>query len=105
MHRFDFKAAAAQADALAAEWDTEAGPGGAIILLDQDGPRHVACGGLADLASGVRITLDTAFRWASLTKQVLAALTLHAGPALDETLGRNSQAPPLDAALSCRSSK
>jgi CubicO group peptidase (beta-lactamase class C family) len=89
MHRFDLKAAAAQADVLAAKWDTKAGPGGAIILLDRDGAMHAACGGLADLASGVRVTPDTAFRWASLTKQVLAALTLHVGPALDETLDQH----------------
>ncbi|MBL6079166.1 beta-lactamase family protein [Belnapia sp. T18] len=87
MPRFDRSAAAAHAEAQAAAWTAEAGPGGAILLFGRDGPTHAACGGLADLAHGLGITPDTAFRWASLTKQVLAALALRAGPGLEARLG------------------
>lgn len=87
MSRFDRSAAAAHAATLAAAWDAEGGAGGTILLLGRDGPTHAACGGLADLAHGIRITSDTAFRWASITKQVLAALVLRAGPGLEERLG------------------
>jgi CubicO group peptidase (beta-lactamase class C family) len=87
MSQFDLPAATACADAIAAAWRTEGGPGGAIILLDRDGPTHSACGGLADLNTAQAITPATAFRWASITKQVLAATTLRAGPSLDDTLG------------------
>ena len=89
MSRFDRSAAAACADALAAAWDAVAGPGGAILLIGRDGPTHAACGGLADLALGRRITQDTAFRWASITKQLLAALALRAGPGLEARLGEH----------------
>ncbi|MBL6455606.1 beta-lactamase family protein [Belnapia sp. T6] len=87
MPGFDRGAAAAQADASAAGWEAEAGPGGAILLFGRDGPFHASCGGLADLAQGLRITPDTAFRWASITKQVLASLVVREGPDLEETLG------------------
>jgi CubicO group peptidase (beta-lactamase class C family) len=89
MPRFDRSAAAAHAEALAAAWDAGAGPGGAILLLRRDGPTHAACGGLADLARGLRITPETAFRWASITKQVLATLALRSGPGLDARLGEH----------------
>ena len=89
MLRFDRRAAAAQADTLATEWRTEGGPGGVIILFGRDGLTHAACGGLADLAHGLAVTPDTSFRWASITKQFLAALALRAGPGLDEALGRH----------------
>jgi len=87
MTQFDRAAAAAHADAIAAAWRAEGGPGGAIILLDRDGPTHSACGGLADLNTAQAITPSTAFRWASITKQVLAATTLRAGLKLEDTLG------------------
>src|SRR5215208_3054575 len=89
MLRFDRQAAAARADTLATEWRTEGGPGGMIILFGRDGLTHAACGGLADLAQGLAITPDTAFRWASITKQFLATLALRVGPGLDEALGRH----------------
>ncbi len=87
--RFDRQAAAAQADLICAGWEAAGGPGGAVLLLDRDGPIHAACGGLADLAQGLPVTPDTTFRWASITKQVLAALVLRAGPDLQETLGQH----------------
>jgi CubicO group peptidase (beta-lactamase class C family) len=89
MPPFDRAAAAAHADATAAGWCAEGGPGGAIILLDRDGPTHAACGGLADLGTAQAITPATAFRWASITKQVLAATTLRAGPPFESTLGEH----------------
>jgi hypothetical protein len=92
--RFDRSAAAAHAATLAAAWDAEGGAGGTILLLGRDGPTHAACGGLADLAHGIRITSDTAFRGASITKQVLAALVLRAGPGLGGE-ARRAPARPL----------
>lgn len=89
MPPFDAAAAAAQADAIAEAWRAEGGPGGAILLFGRDGPTHEACGGLADLGTGLAITPATAFRWASISKQVLATLALRAGPALDDTLGEH----------------
>ncbi len=87
MNRFDREAAASQAAIHAAAWTAEGGPGGAIILLDRNGPTHAACGGFADLNLRTPITPDTAFRWASITKQVLAALALRTSLKLEETLG------------------
>lgn len=87
MNHFDREAAAAHAISLAAAWTEEGGPGGAIILIDRNGTTHAACGGFADLNTRLPIAPDTAFRWASITKQVLAALTLRAGLPLEDTLG------------------
>ena len=83
MNHFDREAAAAHAISLAAAWTEEGGPGGAIILIDRNGTTHAACGGFADLNTRLPIAPDTAFRWASITKQVLAALTLRAGLPLE----------------------
>jgi CubicO group peptidase (beta-lactamase class C family) len=86
---FDLARAQAHADAIAATWEAERGPGGAIVLFDRDGPRAAACGGRASLDHALAITPDTAFRWASITKHVLAALVLREGGiGLDDPLGQ-----------------
>lgn len=65
---------------------------GAVALVDRDGVREVATVGVADLASGRPMTRDTVFRWASITKPVVAvaALTFVQDGAigLDEPLDR-----------------
>jgi CubicO group peptidase (beta-lactamase class C family) len=87
---FDLARAQAQADAIAAAWAAARGPGGAIVLFDRDGPRATACGGLASLDHALAITPDTVFRWASITKHVLAALVLRdGGIGLDDPLGKH----------------
>jgi CubicO group peptidase (beta-lactamase class C family) len=87
---FDLARAQAHADAIAASWAAARGPGGAIVLFDRDGPCATACGGLASLDHALAITPDTAFRWASITKHVLAALVLREGGiGLDDPLGRH----------------
>lgn len=87
---FDLACAHARADAIAARWNAGRGPGGAIVLFDRDGPRATACGGLASLDHALAITSDTPFRWASITKHVLAALVLREGGiGLDDPLGQH----------------
>lgn len=87
---FDLAGAQARADAIAASWAAARGPGGAIVLFDRDGPRATACGGLASLDHALAITPDTVFRWASITKHVLAALVLREGGiGLDDPLGKH----------------
>lgn len=86
----DLARAQAHADAIAASWAAARGPGGAIVLFDRDGPRATACGGLASLDHALAITPDTVFRWASITKHVLAALVLREGGIrLDDPLGEH----------------
>ncbi len=80
------KEAIAAAEASLTAWpDSE--PGGVVLLFDGDGPRHTACRGTADLATGAPLTPDTALRFASISKHFCAALALAAGLALEAPLG------------------
>lgn len=94
---FDLARARARAEAIAAAWTAEGGPGGVIVLFDRDGPRASACGGLASLEHGVAIAPETRFRWASITKHLFAALLLRRGGiGLEDPLGAHlpDLAPP-----------
>lgn len=83
----DFAHAAAAARRLLAPWAAEGGPGGAVVLFDAAGPRHEAHAGLASLAHRTAIGPGTAFRYASISKHMLAALLLRSGLDLDRPLG------------------
>ncbi|WP_328295490.1 beta-lactamase family protein [Kineococcus sp. NBC_00420] len=49
---------------------------GAVALVERDGRREVAVAGVADLATGRLLTRDTPFRYASITKPLVAAATM-----------------------------
>lgn len=84
----DWERAAARAGAAAARWGAE-GPGGAIVLFDAAGLRDMACGGLADLATGRPFEAATVGRLASVTKHVFCAFVLSQSDVigLDDPLG------------------
>lgn len=69
----DFKA---KADALLAIAYPAAGPGAAVIVVDDGKPVYAAGRGLADVAAKRPITPDTVFRLGSITKQFAAAIML-----------------------------
>ncbi len=83
----DWASAAEEADVIAAGWRREAGPGGAIVLFDGQGPRAAASGGLASIEHGVAFSADTPNRLASISKHILAVLLLQAQIPLDAPLG------------------
>ena len=67
------------AAAIAAEWNEQAGPGGAILLFDAERIRTEACGGQASLERPLPFTSDTAVRYASISKHFLCALLAKTG--------------------------
>lgn len=83
----DWNRAAAAAHALAAAWDAEGGPGGAILLFDATGPRIASAGGLASLEEERPFTAATPSRYASISKHFLAATLLLEGIDLEAPLG------------------
>lgn len=85
---------AAEAEAIAAEWSRQSGPGGAIVLFGRDGQKQQASGGLAVLEHGIPFTADTVNRLASISKHILAAQLLHAGIALDAPLSASLDGLP-----------
>lgn len=80
--------AATRAQEIVANWQREAGPGGAVVLFDRDGVRETFAGGLASIEYGVPFTPQTPNRFASISKHVLAVALLRAGVPLDAPLGR-----------------
>ena len=82
-----FARAAAAARRLLVPWVAEGGPGGAVVLFDAAGPRHEAYAGVASLADRKALGPGTAFRYASISKHMLAALLLRSGLDLDRPLG------------------
>lgn len=80
-------ARAAAARRLLVPWVAEGGPGGAVVLFDAAGPRHEAYAGVASLADRKALGPGTAFRYASISKHMLAALLLRSGLDLDRPLG------------------
>ena len=96
----DWNAAQRVAESIAETWNTETGPGGAVLLFDADGIRAEACGGLASLETSAAFTADTAVRYASISKHFLCALLVQTGghrprqparrpPATESGAGRN----------------
>ena len=83
----DWAAAGAVARRIAAGWQEEGGPGGAIVLFDTSGVRESAAGGLASLEHRVPFTAATPTRLASISKHFLAATLLHHGVPLSTPLG------------------
>ncbi|MCQ4162728.1 beta-lactamase family protein [Roseomonas sp. GC11] len=83
----DWSAAHAAAEAVAAPWREGVAPGGAILAFDARRIAVEVAGGVESLATGAPFSGGSVVRYASVTKHVLAALALEAGPALDEPLG------------------
>jgi CubicO group peptidase (beta-lactamase class C family) len=75
-----------EARSIAAGWNEEGGPGGALVLFDATGPRQATAGGLASLEHGLPFTPSTPARWASISKQFCAATALLAGFELGDRL-------------------
>lgn len=80
--------AANRAQEIVANWQSAAGPGGAVVLFDRDGVRETFARGLASIEYGVPFTPQTPNRFASISKHVLAVALLRAGIPLDAPLGR-----------------
>ncbi len=72
-----WSSAAETAAGIADAWRQEGGPGGAIVLFDDNDIRVEACGGLESLATGVPFSSGSVVRYASITKHILAAMALH----------------------------
>lgn len=86
--------AAATARDIAAGWTRESGPGGAILLFDQDDLRAEACGGLASIELGLPFIATTAVRYASISKHFLCSLLLTGAPiGIAERLGDHLALP------------
>ncbi len=84
----DWQAGLAAAQAVAAAWQAEEdAPGGAILLFDTRETRGAACGGLADPAWRIPFAVETKSRYASVSKQFLAATALVLGVDLAAPLG------------------
>ncbi|WP_347265850.1 serine hydrolase domain-containing protein [Paracoccus sp. (in: a-proteobacteria)] len=83
------------------DWAAD-GPGGSVILFDEQGFRAHASGGVESLATGTPIDIDSIMRCASVTKHVFASFVL-AHPqviGLDDPLGRHlPQLAPRTAAV------
>jgi len=86
--------AAAIGEATVDGWRREGGPGGVILLFDDKRIRAAACGGLADLASGLPCSPETVFRYASISKQFLCALLVRKGAiGFEDRLGAHLALP------------
>jgi CubicO group peptidase (beta-lactamase class C family) len=84
----DWQAGKAAAEQAAGRWRAEEdAPGGAILLFDSREVRGTACGGLADPAWRVPFGVETRSRYASVSKQFLAATVLALGVDLAAPLG------------------
>lgn len=95
----DWTRAATRAQDIVANWQSVAGPGGAVVLFDRDGVREAFAGGLASIEYGVPFTPQTPNRFASISKHILAVALLRAGIPLDAPLGHwlGELPPPLAA--------
>lgn len=89
----DWQAAGSVAAEIAAAWQAEGGPGGAILVFDAERVRAEACGGFANLDFALPFGAETAARYASITKHFVAALALRLADegrlGLDDPLGRH----------------
>lgn len=74
------------------QWNQPGEPGGAITLFDSRSLHGHTEGGLANLTTGARFSIDDVVRYASVTKHIFAALALlhsDAGLSLSDTLGQH----------------
>ncbi|TPG53575.1 serine hydrolase domain-containing protein [Ewingella americana] len=86
-----WQAALTAAKHITDQWNQPGEPGGAIAVFDSLALRGHAEGGLANLTTGERFTIDNVVRYASVTKHIFAALALYcsdAGLSLNDTLGQ-----------------
>jgi len=83
----DWTRATAEAEALAGTWSAGGGPGGAILLFDSGGIRGGASGGFASIEHALPFTAETPSRYASISKQFLAATLLLEDIPLEAPLG------------------
>ena len=84
-----WSSAAETAAKIADAWRQEAGPGGAIVIFDENDIRVESCGGLESLATGVPFSGHSVVRYASITKHIFAAMALRHDDkiGLDDRLG------------------
>lgn len=100
-HLLQWQAGAAVAKGITAKWDVPGEPGGAITLFDSNSLHCHAEGGLANLTTSEKFSIDNVVRYASVTKHIFAALSLlHSdlGLSLTDTLGQHL--PQLKAPMS-----
>lgn len=71
-----WSAAADAATRITDAWKREGDPGGAVVVFDESTIRAEAAGGLESLSTGTPFSADSVVRYASITKHVLAAMTL-----------------------------
>jgi len=86
-----WQAALTAANTITEKWNQPGEPGGAITLFDSRSLRGHTAGGLANLTTGDRFSIDDVVRYASVTKHIFAALALlrsGAGLSLNDTLGQ-----------------
>ncbi|MDJ1160235.1 serine hydrolase domain-containing protein [Chelatococcus sp. SYSU_G07232] len=86
-----WSAAAEAAAGITEAWAQEGGPGGAVVVFDTQALRVEASGGLESLATGVPFSGDSVVRYASITKHVLAGLTVQREGVvgLDDPMGQH----------------
>ncbi|GBU14207.1 serine hydrolase [Enterobacterales bacterium] len=86
-----WQAAMTAARTITEKWNPPGEPGGAIALFDSRSLQGHSAGGLANLTTGERFSIDNVVRYASVTKHIFAALALlrsDAGLSLSDTLGQ-----------------
>ncbi|MGO4704426.1 serine hydrolase domain-containing protein [Microvirga sp. 2MCAF38] len=71
-----WSSAAEAATRITDAWKREGDPGGAVVVFDATEIRSEAAGGLESLATRAPFTADSVVRYASITKHILAAMTL-----------------------------
>lgn len=90
-HALQWQAALTAANTITEKWNQPGEPGGAITLFDSRSLQGHASGGLSNLTTGERFSIDSVVRYASVTKHIFAALALYhsdAGLSLNDTLGQ-----------------
>ncbi|MER8970150.1 beta-lactamase family protein [Mesorhizobium sp. M0808] len=71
-----WSAAAETAALIANAWQSEGGPGGAVVIFDENTIRSETAGGLESLGTGVPFSHTSVVRYASVTKHIFAAMAL-----------------------------
>ncbi|MCB8820771.1 serine hydrolase domain-containing protein [Microvirga rosea] len=89
--KLHWSAATKVTEEIASIWESEGGPGGAVLVFDENDSRIEAAGGFESLATRVPFSADTGVRYASITKHVLASIVLRTPEliSLDDRLGQH----------------